>query len=68
MALKNSLNLNGVTQMELQSIRKIGAEHKLMSVKYGDYAEKCECSQLKQILSQASQDAQMTAQNLANSL
>ena len=68
MALKNSLNLGQLTQMELQSVRTIGAEHKLMATKYGEYAEKCQCSQLKQILQQASQDAQMTAQNLANSL
>ena len=68
MALKNSLNLGNITQMELQSIRTIGAEHKLMATKYGDYAQKCQCSQLKQMLQQASQDAQMTVQNLANSL
>ena len=68
MALKNSLNLGQLTQMELQSIRTIGAEHKLMATKYGEYAEKCQCSQLKQMLQQASQDAQMTAQNLGNSL
>lgn len=68
MALKNSLNLGQVTQMELQSIRTIGAEHKLMASKYGDYAQKVECSQLKQMLEQASQDAKMTAQSLADSL
>lgn len=68
MALKNSLNLGQITQMELQSIRTIGAEHKLMAAKYGDYAGRVECSQLKQMLEQASQDAKMTAQNLANSL
>lgn len=68
MALKNSLNLGQVTQMELQSIRSIGAAHKLMATKYEDYAQRCECSQLKQMLEQSSQDAKMTAQNLANSL
>ena len=68
MALKNSLNLGQVTQMELQSIRTIGAEHNLMAAKYGDYAQRVECTQLKQMLEQASEDAKMTAQNLSNSL
>ena len=68
MALKNTLNLGEVTQMELQSIRSIGAAHKLMAAKYGDYAQRCECEQLKQMLEQSAQDAQLTAQNLANSL
>lgn len=68
MALKNSLNLGQVTQMELQCIRHIASEHKLMSAKYGAYAQQCQDPQIKQMLEQSSQDAQTTAQNLANSL
>lgn len=68
MALKNSLNLGQVTQMELQSIRHIAGAHKLMSTKFSCYADQCQDPQIKQMFEKAGQDAQMTAQNLTNSL
>lgn len=68
MALKNSLNLNQVTQMELQSIRHIAGAHKLMSSKFSCYADQCQDAQIKQMFTQAGQDAQITAQSLTNSL
>ncbi|WP_425447681.1 hypothetical protein [Dethiothermospora halolimnae] len=68
MTLKNSLNLNNVSQMELQSIRHITGSHQLMKCKLNEYASKCQDQQIKQMFSQGAQSAGTTAQNLTNSL
>ena len=68
MSLNNPINLSQVTQMELQSIRHIADAHKLMSTKLSAYANQCQDAQLKQMFQKAGQDAQMTAQNLIQSL
>lgn len=68
MALKNTVNLNSLTQQELQAIREIASGHVTMSKKFGVYASKVQDPQIKQMFQQASTDAQTTATNLTNSL
>ncbi len=68
MALKNTVNLNTITQQELQSIREIASGHVTMSKKFGVYASQVQDPQIKQMFQQASTDAQTTATNLTNSL
>ena len=68
MTLKNSLNLNKVNQMELQSIRHIASSHQLMQNKLNEYANQCQDQQIKQMFKQGAQSAGTTAQNLTNSL
>lgn len=68
MVLKNTLNLNNVTQQELNSVKEIAGEHLTMSSKFASYANQVQDPQLKQMLQQASTDAKTTATNLINSL
>lgn len=68
MALKNTVNLNNVTQQELQAIREIASGHMTMSKKFGLYASQVQDTKIKQMFQQASTDAQTTATNLTNSL
>ena len=68
MALKNTLNLQSVTQPELQSIREIASDHFVMSSKFDFYSNQCQDPQIKQLFKQSSTDAQTTANNLVNSL
>lgn len=68
MALKNTLNLNSLTQQELNLIKEIAGEHLTMSCKYEDYANQCSDPQFKQMLQKGSQDAKTTATNLINSI
>lgn len=68
MALKNTINLNNVTQQELNCLKEIAGAHLTMSCKFDDYANQCQDQQLKQMLKQSSTDAKTTATNLINSL
>lgn len=68
MALKNTVNINSLTQQELQAIREIASGHVTMSKKFGVYASQVQDPQIKQMFQQASIDAQTTATNLTNSL
>ena len=68
MALKNTVNLNKITQQELNSVKEIAGLHMSMSEKFQDYANQIEDQQLKQMLQQQSQEAKETATNLINSL
>lgn len=68
MALKNSINLGNINQMELQYLREIIGAHQTMATKFDFYANQCQDPQIKQLFKQSSQDAQTTATNLINSL
>lgn len=68
MALKNTVNLNNLTQTELQSLREIASGHLTMSKKFGVYANQVQDPQIKQMFSKASTDSKTTATNLTNSL
>lgn len=68
MALKNTVNLGNINQMELNHIREIASLHQSMVVKYNSFANQCQDPQLKQLFQQSAQDAQTTASNLINSL
>ena len=68
MALKNKLNLNQLTQIELENLREIVSSHQLMTTKLGEYANQCQDSQIKQMFQNGAQSAQTTVQNLTNSL
>lgn len=68
MALKNSINLGNINQMELNHLREIVGLHQNMAKKYDFYSSQCQDPQLKQIFKQSSQDAATTANSLINSL
>ncbi|MGN9163752.1 hypothetical protein ACTNDY_00505 [Tissierellaceae bacterium HCP3S3_D8] len=68
MALKNTVNLNNITQQELNSVKEIASAHVTMSKKFEQYANQIQDSQFKQLFQQSSSDAQTTATNLINSL
>lgn len=68
MALKNTVNLNNITQQELNSVKEIAGLHMSMGGKFQQYANQVQDQQLKQMLEQSSQDANETAGNLINSL
>lgn len=68
MALKNTVNLNNLTQQELNSLKEIAGSHMAMSGKFQQYSNQVQDQQLQQMLKQSSQDAEETAMNLINSL
>lgn len=68
MALKNTINLQNVTQQELNSVKEIAGAHLTMSSKFEAYANQVQDPQFKQMFKQASTDAMTTATNLINSL
>lgn len=68
MALKNTLNLNNITQQELNFVKEIANEHITMCNKFDWYSNQVQDPQLKQMLKQSSTDAMTTANNLINSL
>ncbi len=68
MALKNTLNLNNLTQQELNLVKEIAGEHLTMANKFDLYANQVQDQQFKQMLKQSSQDAKTTATNLINSI
>ncbi|NLV76186.1 MAG: hypothetical protein GX023_04285 [Tissierellia bacterium] len=68
MALKNSINLGNINQMELQYLREIIGAHQTMANKFDLYANQCQDPQIKQLFKESGQDAQTTATNLINSL
>ena len=68
LALINTINLENVTQQELNTVKEIAGEHFTMSNKFQWYAQQVQDPQLKQMLTQSSTDAKTTATNLINSL
>ena len=68
MALKNTVNIGNINQMELQSSREIISAHQGMATKLDFYSNQCQDPQIKQMFKQSSQEAQATATNLINSL
>ena len=68
MSLKNTINLNTITQQELNSVKEIAGLHMSMSGKFQQYSNQVQDQQLKQMLQQQGQDAKETATNLINSL
>ena len=68
MAHLNQVDLNNLSQQELQNLRHIIDGHKTMVAKLNDYASRCKDSQIKQMFSQAAQSAQTTVQQFTNKL
>lgn len=68
MSLKNTVNLNNITQQELNSVKEIAGLHMAISEKFQLYSNQVQDQQLQQMLQQQSQDAKQTASNLINSL
>lgn len=68
MALKNTINLQNLTQQDLQSVREIASSHLTMSSKFEAYSQQVQDPQLQQMFKQAGTDAKTTATNLINSL
>ncbi|NLN14650.1 MAG: hypothetical protein GX185_03480 [Tissierellia bacterium] len=68
MALKNTINLNNLTQQELNCVKEIASSHLTMSEKLNFYANQMQDPQFKQMFSQSATDAKTTATNLINSL
>lgn len=68
MALKNTVNLGNINQMELQSLREIIGAHQTMATKFDFYSNQCQDPNIKQLFKQSGQDAGTTATNLLNSL
>ena len=60
--------MTNLTQMEVNSIREIVSGHQMMANKLKCYANDCQDAQIKQLFSQASQDAQKSAQTLIGML
>lgn len=68
MVLKNTVNLNNVTQIELDCLRHIASSHITMSEKFNLYSNQVQDPQFKQLFTQSATDAKTTASNLINSL
>lgn len=68
MALKNTINLNNLTQQELNTVKEIAGAHVTMSKKFEAYSNQVQDPQFKQLFKQSSTDAKTTATNLINSL
>lgn len=68
MALKNTVNLGNLNQMELQSLREIIGNHQTMATKFNFYSQQCQDPNIKNLFQQSGQDAETTATNLINSL
>ena len=58
----------GLNEMELQNIRHIAGNHKMIAVKLSDYANQCQDQQIKQMFQQAAQSAQQAVQKLGGFL
>lgn len=67
MALKNTINLNQLTQEELNCVKHIASSHLVMSEKFNLYSNQIQDPQFKQMLTQSATDAKTTATNLINS-
>lgn len=68
MALKNTINLQTITQQELNCVKHIAGGHLTMAAKFNLYSQQIQDAQFKQIFQQSSVDALTTANNLINSL
>ncbi len=53
-----------LSQTELNAIREVVSCHQTMSSKLGTYASQCNDPQIKQMFTQASQQAKKSAQDL----
>lgn len=60
--------MTSLTQSELNSIREVVTAHQMMSCKLSDYASQVQDPQIRQMFSQASTQAQQSAQNLIQML
>lgn len=58
----------GLNEMELQNIRHIAGNHKMIAAKLADYANQCQDPQIKQMFQQSSQSAQQAIQKLGGFL
>ena len=68
MALKNTINVGNINQMELQHLREIIGAHQTMATKFDFYSNQCQDQNIKNLFKQSGQDAEITATNLINSL
>lgn len=57
-----------LNQQELNSIREVVTSHQTMSSKLSTYANQCQDPNIKQMFTQASQEASKSAQNLIQML
>ncbi len=57
-----------LSQMELNSIREIVSCHQTIASKLSTYANQCQDQHIKQMFSQAAQEAQKSVQNLIQML
>jgi hypothetical protein len=56
------------TQSEVNSIREVVMSHQTMASKLSTYAGQCQDAQIKQVFTQAAQEAHKSAQNLIQML
>jgi len=57
-----------LTQVELSSIREMVASHRTTAVKLNDFAGQCSDPKIKQMFTQASTEANKSADNLMQKL
>lgn len=57
-----------LNEVELQNIRHIAGNHKMIAAKLSDYAEQCQDPQIKQMFQQGAQSAQQAIQKLSQFL
>jgi len=57
-----------LNQMELNSIREVVTTHRMTANKLCDYANQCQDSKVKQMFTQASSEAEKSAQQLISML
>lgn len=60
--------MSQLNEMELQNIRHIAGNHKMIAAKLTDYANQCQDTQIKQMFQQAAQSAQQGVQKLGGFL
>ena len=60
--------MSNFSQSELNSIREMVVCHQTASAKLAGYSQQCQDAQIKQMFSQASNQAQTAAQNLLQML
>lgn len=58
----------GLNELELQNIRHIAGNHKIIAAKLTDYANACQDPQIKQMFQQSAQSAQQAVQKLGQFL
>ncbi len=68
MANLNQVNLNNLSQMELENLRHIVDSHQTMAGKLNEYSNRCQDAQVKQMFKDGAQSAKTTVQQLTNKL